>query len=1106
MPSENVTTKFKVDISDLKKNITEANKQVKLYRAELANASAGMAKGEETAESLTKKIEAQNKIVEAEKQKLEALKQELQRYERQLESGEKEIADLTKKHQQAAEAFGEDSKEAKDLAKQLADAEKAQERNANAADNLRVRIVQQDTAVKNAEGQVNRFSESLDDLQHEEDQTGDSAEKATSGGLQSFAVALGNLAANVITAAIKKLGELGKAALDAAADFDEGRDALIRATGAVDSGADELTKAYADAAKSVVGDMSDIGEAVGEVNTRFGYQGERLSKVSSEFLRFADITGTDATSAVQKVAKVLTASGEPLENYADLLDKVATASQSSGIGADELLSSLEANGATLRAMNYSIDDTIAMLAKFEEQGANSSTIIAGLKKATVAWQKEGKDANTELAASIHLIRTATDEETAAQIATEKFGKSGTEMADAIRRGAFEFEDYADIIENSGGAVENTYEEMQSGMDKVKLAMQGLKVTAGQAMSGLVDQFGGGVENIINLLSDALGGDSGALTAFSAAVGNFIGEAIEAAVEAIPDASDALLALAESLADAIPGVIENVVEAAAKMLPKITSALLKLLNKIAGFLGKNLDPLLASVSELVDAIISTLLDPAFLSGLVEVAGKLVASLVEGLTGDGMTKLLKAANKLGTALVHLLVSPEFLSSIAGASTQIIAALVKLLAVITPQLLDLVLQLIDSIGQELVNADWAAIGIGIVDAVIAGANSVNLDEFWDTWFSGLDDIKAGLQSVGDFCTSVWEDYIVKPFSKAGEFFKNEFEKAYDNVKKTFQNLLQNSIDLSLVLDAWLVAFDGIKNAFVKFGEFVADIFNKYIVKPFDFAVAALKASTSAFVNFCKKWFEDLGEDISAIVSTAKAFVFNAADSIKSKIETGVETAKAIFQNLGEFALLVWNAYIVAPFSKAGTFFKDEFTKAYNAVKSVFSGLATFFANIWNNIKNSFTSIGTKIGDAIGGAFKKAINAVLATVERNLNVVPDAINGMLSTINQLPGVNISGIGRVSLPRLAKGAIVDRATIAEVGEAGREAIIPLERNKQGLREIASLLQKEMGGGMYTGIPVQTGKTVNMTQNITSPTALSRYDIYRQTKNMLLAVQLQEDF
>lgn len=951
--SENVTAKFRVDISDLKKNIAEANRQVKLYRAELVNASAGMAKGEENADSLSKKIEAQSKIVEAEKKKLELLKEELTKYEKKLEDGEGVITDLTKRHQQAADAFGEDSEEAKKLAKQLADAQAAQERNARAADDLRVRIVNQDTAVRNAEGQVEQFSRSLDELQREEEQTGEAAQETTDGGLQAFAVALGNLAANAITAAIHKLVELGKAALDAAADFDEGRDALIRATGAVDSAADELTKAYADAAKSVTGSMTDIGAAVGEVNTRFGYFGEQLSDTASDFMRFADITETDAVDAVQKVAKVLTASGEPLENYADLLDKVASASQSSGIGADELLSSLEANGATLRAMNYSVDDTIAMLAKFEEQGVNSSTVISGLKKATVAWQKEGKDANTELAAAIHLIRTATDEETAAQIATEKFGKSGTEMADAIRRGAFEFEDYADIIANSGGAVENTYEEMQSGMDKVKLAMQGLKITAGQAMNGLVDQFGGGVENIINLLSDALSGDSNALAEFSSAIGDFIGDAVKMAASAIPDVSAMLFAFAESLADAIPEVIENVVEGASKMLPQITSALLKILNKVAAFLGKNLDPLLSSVSELLTAIINTILDPAFLSGAIEAAGDIVVALADGLTGDGMTQLLEAANTLGTKLVELLVSPDFLASIAGAATQILAALVKVLVVLTPQLVTLLMQLVDGIGQVLINADWAAIGMGIVDAIINGANSVNLDDFWATWLAGFDDIKAGLQAVGEFGVFVWDEYIVKPFSKAGEFFKTEFEKAYSNVKKTFQNI------------------------------------------------------------------------------------------------------------------------------------------------------GTFFSGIWNTIKTSFTSIGTKIGDAIGGAFKKAINAVLSTVERNLNMVPNAINGMLSTINQLPGVNISPIGTISLPRLAKGGIIDRATIAQIGEAGKEAVIPLENNKQGLRDIAHLLASEMPRGMYGGAPVQAGKTVNLTQNISSPKALSRYDIYRQTKNMLLAVQLE---
>ena len=113
MPKEeNVTTKFKVDISDLKKNITAANAAVRQYRAELKNADAGMEKGEKTVDSLTKKIEAQSKIVEQEQAKLDALKDELKRYEETVQKGEGIIADLTEKHKKAAEQFGENSEEA----------------------------------------------------------------------------------------------------------------------------------------------------------------------------------------------------------------------------------------------------------------------------------------------------------------------------------------------------------------------------------------------------------------------------------------------------------------------------------------------------------------------------------------------------------------------------------------------------------------------------------------------------------------------------------------------------------------------------------------------------------------------------------------------------------------------------------------------------------------------------------------------------------------------------------------------------------------------------------------------------------------------------------
>lgn len=956
MPGENPTTKFKIDISDLKKNITEANRQVKLYRAELANASAGMAKGEETAESLTKKIEAQSKIVEAEKKKLSALKEELQRYEKQLESGEKEIADLTKKHEAAAKQFGADSKEAKELAKQLAEAQKAQERNGKAADDLRVKIVQQDTAVKNAEGQARRFSESLDDLQKEEKQTGDEAEETTNGGLQSFAVALGNLAANVITAAIKKLGELGKAALSASEDFEKGRDALIRATGAIGDGADEMEAAYAKAAKSVVGDMGDIGDTVGQVNTYFGFLGDQLSDTSTDFLRFAEITNTDAATAVEKVSRILKASGDDLENYGKLLDMVARASQSSGISADSLLTSLDANGAALRAMNFSLDDSIAMLAKWEESGANGTTMVAGLKKATVSWQKDGKDVNTELAETIHLISSAKDETEAAQIATDTFGKSGTEMADAIRRGAMDYSDFADILQDSSGTVSNTYDEMQRGTDKINLAVQGLKVTAGQAMSGLVEEFSSGIENVIGLVSKVLEGDDKALTDLSGAVSALIGEALQKAVEALPAAIDFAVDLATSLADAVidvmPAALSAITGAATTALPKLVEFAVTVVQKIAEFLQDNLDPLLAAAGDIVAAITDTLLDPATLAALVKAAGDIVTAVAEALAGDGMENLLEAVTGIIEAIVNLLLSPEYNGAFAEAGAKILAALVKALVTLTPELIGMLYMLVENITNQLLSTDWGAVGMSLVEGVLTGAQSVDLSEFWEQWFSGAEDIKTAMKSVGDFCLKIW---------------------------------------------------DG----------------------------------------------------------------------------------------------------IVRTWSQVSGFFRKQFTDAYNGIKSVFANIGSFFAGIWERLKGTFSGIGTKVGNAIGGAFKSAINSVLATVERNLNFVPSAVNNLLDTINQIPGVNLGRMGSISLPRLARGAIIDKPTIAQIGEAGKEAVIPLERNKQGLREIAGLLASEMGGGMYVGGKPQGGTTVTLTQNITSPKALSQYDIWRQTKNMLQMVQLQ---
>lgn len=202
-------------------------------------------------------------------------------------------------------------------------------------------------------------------------------------------------------------------------------------------------------------------------------------------------------------------------------------------------------------------------------------------------------------------------------------------------------------------------------------------------------------------------------------------------------------------------------------------------------------------------------------------------------------------------------------------------------------------------------------------------------------------------------------------------------------------------------------------------------------------------------------------------------------------------LWNNLKTGASNAWNG-IKNAFSSAVSFFKDTFTKAWNAVKKVFSSWGSFFGGLWDTIKNKFSSIGTNIANAIGSAVKSGINGVLSSIESTINSGISLINSALSIVGS------DGISYISLPRLAKGGIIDKAMAAIIGEDGKEAVVPLEKNTGWMDEIASRLAEKMNNapGAVNNSNV-TNVTNNFYQTNNSPKALSRLDIYRQSKNLL---------
>ena len=107
--------------------------------------------------------------------------------------------------------------------------------------------------------------------------------------------------------------------------------------------------------------------------------------------------------------------------------------------------------------------------------------------------------------------------------------------------------------------------------------------------------------------------------------------------------------------------------------------------------------------------------------------------------------------------------------------------------------------------------------------------------------------------------------------------------------------------------------------------------------------------------------------------------------------------------------------------------------------------------------------VGSAVGSAFKSAVNAVLGTIENVVNGFVGMINGVIGMINKIPGVSLGSIGYVSLPRLARGGIVDSPTVAMIGEAGKEVVMPLENTgflQTMGRVVGGAVVNALGGGL----------------------------------------------
>lgn len=498
--------KISADSSSYQSQMKSAASQMKVLSAEYTTA-ATKAKlfGSETdslkakAESLTQKITVQKNIVKLNSEQQEKLTKKLSDQKTKQEELKTKIDAAKEAYEKSTAETEKNSEQSKALKEELDKLEKEFTANETAIGktetalaNQTVKTEKSKTALMNMEAELKNVNDQLKDNKLEKFAT---ACDTAGTKMESFGKKM-----SVVSAGI---AGIGAASIKAFTELDEGYDTIVTKTGATGEALEGLTKSADNVFGTMPEDMSTVGEAIGEVNTRFHTTGTELEKTSKQFIQFATINGTNVTQSVDQVDKIMKAWNVDASQTGNLLGLLTAKAQETGISVDTLERYVLDNNAQFKEMGLSLPQAINLMAQFDENGVDSTQAMAGLKKALQNATSEGKSMDEALSDTIGSIKNAKTETEAMQIATELFGKKGAaEMTKAIRENRIDLTSLSSSMEEYGSTVEDTYNGTLDPIDNAKVAMNNAKLalstlasTAQTSAAPMIEKLTGKIQEL-----------------------------------------------------------------------------------------------------------------------------------------------------------------------------------------------------------------------------------------------------------------------------------------------------------------------------------------------------------------------------------------------------------------------------------------------------------------------------------------------------------------------------------------------------------------------------------------------------------------------------------
>lgn len=546
---------------------------------------------------------------------------------------------------------------------------------------------------------------------------GKSIEEATGklGGLNLKALAVGAAVGGIAVATGKAVFEASEYLVELGGRFDEATDSIRIGTGATGDALDALMDDFDAVYSSVPTTMEDASQAIADYNTRLGLTGPELQNISTQAIQVADMLGDDLGSVIEESSQAFQAWNMDAEAMGDAMDYVFKASQSTGVGFSDLMSSVQQFAPQLQELGYGFEESVALIGQMDKAGVNAEEVLAAMKKSVSSLAKEGLSAAEGMELYTEKIKNAKDMTEATNIAAEIFGTRGAStMAAAIRDGTVDVAALtAELEKNSetiGGCATDTYdfaEQLQLFKQQAEVALKPLAATLFNSLNDLMPIVADIMQDLIPIIEEMTTQIQPIIEQLIPAVlpllqelvpvvleiaGALLNELLPAVVDIISSIIPVLIELLQLIAPILSEFISAILPVIVSLIQKLLPIVLKIVQAVLPVLQKLLNTILPLLTDMIEQILPVVLD--LIDSLLPLVSAIIDSVLPVII-ELLNILLPILTDLLSAILPVII--ELINSLLPVVTQIIDAvlpiLIEVLNILTP-ILDLIIQLLGPI----------------------------------------------------------------------------------------------------------------------------------------------------------------------------------------------------------------------------------------------------------------------------------------------------------------------------------------------------------------------------------------------------------------------------